>query len=1338
MIRRKGTRDLAAVVLLLFCSASVFAQDRSAAIQALPPASRTAVVTENSWTQIPTLDVENGRIDVELGILRAAYRLAPAITPEATPEATVRTWLLQDGESFGIRMPNLLELVREKETAGARHLTFQQTLAGVKVYGRFFHVSLNQAGIPVMATSGYAPHLETIEAFHPTPTLQATEAASLARRTVSSRGATSNPAELFVLADNPPRLIWRTIVWPDSSAGEWEVLLDANTGELIQLMDQRVFSHNDPTPEVNGEGLIWIYDPLTASGQPYGGSYVDNNDQDNPTLNSLLQNVTLWDIELDATGLYRLNGPWVKITGPYAPAETDPSNFKYTRNHVNFEAVMVYHYIDDSQRYVQTLNLGHPPPSAAVSADPRAFPDDNSYYYPSRNALYFGTGGPDDAEDAGVILHEYGHVLMHHHIGFITPSFGEPGTLGEGFSDYWAVSYRRHLMEQGHVPMGDWRDVFPWDGTAWGGRRADGDDHYDTIKNSCRRECNIYEYGTTWSALMMDLWERIGRENADRLHLAGFSYLGPNLTLRDMVEALLLADKALHLGVYQSEIYDTFVPNGFLAAPEGVPSITHTPAHRYENLALPLEIEADILAQGFTITDANLVYRIDSGDFETQEMVQKRGSLWSAELQLPETSTLLEYYLQASTELVSRTLPMSAPLELWTVQLGPDSQAPTITFAPVTHISPDEDLSELLIQVTDNDAVSHVLLEYTRVFPWDGTTQQGQLTLQITADSMYSVDLPLVNRSGTLIPGQWMEYRLLAYDEADPPNIAAFPPLQMPQLRLDVVPSQDELGMWTPSQWPELGAGEWAADDSTFGVQGELWVTAPGISYSDQPSLSLLTFPEVNVAGYPNAQLEFWHWYDFEHSAVPGPGELGGKIHDGGQIQLSTDGGQSWIVATPEWGYNGEVVQSESNPLAGTPAFGGSSFGWRRVRVPLPDAAAEAYRFEVQSRLAFGTGSGNASSTTHNFSGWAVRDVRVLVDPIVEENAPTVHYGPAPHQFLSPGENPLHIEIAAMDDTGIESVRLHLFETSDTPPNALGTYRFRPSPTQSDWFQAAIPIPAFPSGGTLGYTIVIRDFDRNLHTLGAEPPGELFKWYVSSIPAQNALANEQLTGAWTLVDGRYLARTTAPHSMSSIVLAPTYFASPSERAMLRLRHAYHLNEGNLSRVSVTEDGGTSWNTLSVTNDYLKGATDFTGTSIQVVDSWFDLTPLRQPYQLRFDLVHANQNTKRDFWEIFSAEYYRLAGNPPTAPAPGDLALYPNYPNPFRGQTTISYVLPEAMHVQIQLFNLLGRKVQTITDRKYEAGGYAIQLNLETLAPGVYWVRMNVGTKVLQKPMTLLR
>ena len=1094
---------------------------------------------------------------------------------------------------------------------------------------------------------------------------------------------------------------------------------------------------------MDGEGFVWLHDPLTASGQPYGGAYSDNGDADNATLTGLLQSVTLQDIEQGSDGSYRLNGPWVKIVGSSAPTETDPRNFKYTRGDNRFEAVMVYYYIDQSQRYVESLDVGHPLPQSPVSADPQAFPDDNSYYQPGNNALFFGTGGVDDGEDVGVILHEYGHVLMYNHAESVRNLNDEQAALSEGFADYWAVSYRRSLMESGLVPQGDWREVFPWDGIAWGGRRADGNHSYQEIQNACRESCDFYEYGTTWTALMMELWEEIGRENTDRLHLAAFSYIGPNFTLRDMAEALLQADDALYSDQYNSEILNVFIPKGFVESTIGVPLISHTPPQYILDLTRPVRFEADIDVEEYSITAASVNYRLDFGDFQTLPLTLDSGTQWSAEILFPESSTLLEYYLQASTEVASVTLPRSAPQMVWSVQLGEDTQAPTITHTPVTHVTAQEALLPYRAQVTDNFSVSRVELEYTITNSLDQSTVHSSLSLLDEGNDMYSFYLPLPTIPQNRPQAHWLEYRIVAYDEATPPNIKTFPSSDQPSVRVDVLAAANELGIWNPGDGIGLSSGEWGIDNADFGHQGDFWITAPGGPYSNQPSLSLLSFPDVNVAGYPNAHLEFWHWYDFENTHVPGPGDVGGIIFDGGQIQFSTDGGQSWTVATPQWGYNGEVEAALSNPLASTPAFGGSSLGWRRVRVPFPNAPAYAYRYEVSSRLVFGTGSGNSNSTTDDYAGWAIRDVRALIDPPIDLTPPAIHQPPYSHQFIPASDTTFSIQISATDHPGIESIRLHLFDLNQSQSlTKLGEFRLQPYATDQNWFYADIPVPFKEPGSNLGYYLTVRDFDNNLLRIGENSPSSLLNLYVPSVPPRPASISAHSSGVWTKIDDGYSTRKETNEQQSSIVLVPTYFSTVSDRTMLRLRHHYDLPEGDLGRISFTENSGINWTPLpreyGLTNTASIDPYEFTGSVPGIIESWYDLSTLRQPYQLRIDLIHGSQNTDPGFWDILSAEYYRLTEETAVIPNDNDMVLYPNFPNPFKDQTTLNYVLPEPLHVQIMIFNLLGQNIQTVVDRQLEAGGYGMNLDLRGLAPGVYWVRMEAGNTLLQQPITLVR
>lgn len=60
--------------------------------------------------------------------------------------------------------------------------------------------------------------------------------------------------------------------------------------------------------------------------------------------------------------------------------------------------------------------------------------------------------------------------------------------------------------------------------------------------------------------------------------------------------------------------------------------------------------------------------------------------------------------------------------------------------------------------------------------------------------------------------------------------------------------------------------------------------------------------------------------------------------------------------------------------------------------------------------------------------------------------------------------------------------------------------------------------------------------------------------------------------------------------------------------------------------------------------------------------------------------------------------------------PAKYGLSQNYPNPFNPETQISYQLPEASHVTIQIYNLLGQKIITLVDDKQPAGVFNVTWN----------------------------
>jgi hypothetical protein len=88
--------------------------------------------------------------------------------------------------------------------------------------------------------------------------------------------------------------------------------------------------------------------------------------------------------------------------------------------------------------------------------------------------------------------------------------------------------------------------------------------------------------------------------------------------------------------------------------------------------------------------------------------------------------------------------------------------------------------------------------------------------------------------------------------------------------------------------------------------------------------------------------------------------------------------------------------------------------------------------------------------------------------------------------------------------------------------------------------------------------------------------------------------------------------------------------------------------------------------------------------------------------------------------------------------PVNFALHQNFPNPFNPSTTIKFEIPQAVKVNISVFNSIGQKVATIIDRNLEAGRYTETFDASGLPSGTFIYRMTAGVSTIIKKMLLLK
>ena len=84
------------------------------------------------------------------------------------------------------------------------------------------------------------------------------------------------------------------------------------------------------------------------------------------------------------------------------------------------------------------------------------------------------------------------------------------------------------------------------------------------------------------------------------------------------------------------------------------------------------------------------------------------------------------------------------------------------------------------------------------------------------------------------------------------------------------------------------------------------------------------------------------------------------------------------------------------------------------------------------------------------------------------------------------------------------------------------------------------------------------------------------------------------------------------------------------------------------------------------------------------------------------------------------------------------ALHQNYPNPFNPTTTIQFSVPKQSSVILTIFNSLGMEIDMLVNQDLPPGDYQIHWTPRGIASGAYFYRLQAGSFVDTKKLTLLR
>jgi Zn-dependent metalloprotease len=456
-------------------------------------------------------------------------------------EVSARRFLSENAQLFKLSGDlNDLSLVRSFESPMGRHFVFDQNYQGVPVYGAETSVHFNQEGRVVALNNSYLPNINV----NVKPSVSLEGALDIARLELPGSDLSEAGSNLVIYAfNNSYSLAWNVVV--PTSRRTWEIFIDAHSGAVLG-------NPRDINRYVTGTGQVYKVNAIVATRD---NSLRDNNDAASAVPSSAYMTVTLQGL----VGNGFLDGEFASSSKTRKRASSPTNEFIFDRSSDGFSETMTYYYIDYAERYIQSLGFSNVNNRQQVFTV-NSYKKDNSFYSPGSKEISLGTGGVDDAEDAEVSVHEYGHSIQDNQ----KPGFGstrEAGSMGEGFGDYWAASVGAQFS-------GGFQDTCfsEWDATSYSStnppclRRLDSTKHYpESIVGE------IHADGEMWSAALWQIRGALGAAKADKLVLTHHFIITTGASFNEASNALLTTASSLGFSTTEVSSIRTILKNrGFI------------------------------------------------------------------------------------------------------------------------------------------------------------------------------------------------------------------------------------------------------------------------------------------------------------------------------------------------------------------------------------------------------------------------------------------------------------------------------------------------------------------------------------------------------------------------------------------------------------------------------------------------------------------------------------------------------------------------------------------------------------------------------------------------------
>ena len=536
-----------------------------------------------------------------------------------TADNVARNFLGRHNALFALSGSSIDELKLENEDndQGTTFLNYTQTVGGLKVFEGQVQVVVNKNGEVLNVRQGFlvdSPPLRRkgalseakaiAKAFeHAGGTVVPSFVENHSRASMTEMSRFANPLDVNleeVLSEQvvmgiagESRLAWH--VYAEIGPDEWyEIVLDAYTGEL--LLRHNLYVHQaqgtvyTEAPDKGARQLVsFVGDTVINTSAGWMGTstvttgnnveaYLDTNADNLPDAN----NTTGLSNGHASSATQDFTFPFSTTVDPRTQQAAVVTNLFYYNNIMHdFSYNLGF---TETSRNFQVNNFGRGGTgNDSVRAEAQdgsgtnnanfATPPDGSR--PRMQQFLFTAPTPDrdSSVDGDVVFHEYGHGISNRLIGNGSGGLSgtQSGAMGEGWSDYWAIT----LNNDGAV--GEYSTGNP-NGIRRAAYSVPANAVHDSYADVGAGGFQVHRDGEVWAATLWDLRTQLGAATTDRIVLNGMKFTPTRPSFLNARDGILQADQNLNGGANRCAIWTVFARHGMGVSAVGNDGTTHVAA----------------------------------------------------------------------------------------------------------------------------------------------------------------------------------------------------------------------------------------------------------------------------------------------------------------------------------------------------------------------------------------------------------------------------------------------------------------------------------------------------------------------------------------------------------------------------------------------------------------------------------------------------------------------------------------------------------------------------------------------------------------------------------------